>query len=78
MDYINDRITERRSFEGAMDDIKKTRGAEKIYKTITKNNETEQELLLRAIAGQKHKARTNAIIKKAQEVDKLRYPNKKK
>lgn len=64
-------------FNKTMDDIKKTRGAEKIYNTITKNSETEQELLLRAIAGKQHKARTDAIIKKAQEVDKLRYPNKK-
>ena len=64
-------------FNKTMDDVKKTRGAEQMVNTITKNNETEQELLLRAIAGQQHKARTDAIIKKAQEADKLRYPNKK-
>ena len=64
-------------FNKTMDDVKKTRGAEQIVNTITKNNETEQELLLRAIAGRQHKARTNEIIKKAQAVDKLRYPNKK-
>ena len=67
-----------RRFGKNRDDIKKSRGVEQVYKTLAKNKETELELLLRASAGQKHKARTNEIIKKAQAVDKLRYPNKKK
>ena len=66
-----------RRFEKNRDDIKKSPGVNKIYNTLAKNKETELELILRASAGQQHKARTNAIIKKAQEVDKLRYPNKK-
>ena len=45
---------------------------------MVRNGNTELELILRARAGQQHKARTDAIIKKAQEADKLRYPNKKK
>ena len=65
-------------FNKTMDDVKKTRGAEQIVNTIAKNNETEQELLLRAIAGRQHKDRTDAIIKKAKAVDKLRFPKKKK
>ena len=67
-----------RRFGKNRDDIKKSPGVNQIYKTLAKNKETELELRLRASAGQQHKARTNAIIKKAQEVDKLRYPNKKK
>ena len=67
-----------RRFGKNRDDIKKSPGVNQIYNTLAKNKETELELLLRATAGQQHKARTDAIIKKAQEADKLRYPNKKR
>ena len=70
-------FTSARRFGKNQDDIKKSPGVNQVYNTLAKNKETELELILRARAGQQHKARTDAIIKKAQEADKLRYPNKK-
>ena len=64
-------------FRKNQDEVINSYGAEKLRDTWKKYNPAEVELLLRANAGRKHKARTNEIIKKAQEVDKLRYPNKK-
>ena len=70
-------LTSARRFGKNQDDINKSPGVNQVYNTLAKNKETELELILRARAGQQHKARTDAIIKKAQEADKLRYPNKK-
>ena len=67
-----------RRFGKNREDIVNSKGSKKIIGTLSKYIQVDDELMLRKAAGQKHKARTNAIIKKAQEVDKLRYPNKKK
>ena len=58
-------------------DVRNSGGYREILNTMNNYSPAETELLLRATAGRSHKARTDAIIKKAQEVDKLRYPNKK-
>ena len=65
-------------FRKNRDEVVNSYGAEKIRDTVKKYTPAEVELLLRANAGRQNKARTNENIKKAQAVDKLRYPNKKK
>ena len=65
-------------FKKNRDDIANATGSQKLINTLYKYAPAEDELMLRVNAGRQHKARTNAIIKKAQEVDKLRFPKKKK
>ena len=67
-----------RRFGKSREDVRNSKGYQKISNTMNKYSPAEIELLLRANAGRSHKIRTNEIIKKAKAVDKLRYPNKKK
>lgn len=74
----NDVFGAARRFGKNRDDISNSVSTKKLVDTLYKYSPAEDELVLRTNAGRQHKARTDAIIKKAQEVDKLRYPNKKK
>lgn len=73
----NDVSDSARRFGKNREDIVNSKGSKKIIGTMSKYIQVDDELMLRKAAGRQHKARTDAIIKKAQEVDKLRYPNKK-
>ena len=75
---VNDISSSARRFGKSREDITNSKGAKKLIGTLSKYTQVEDELMLRKAAGQQHKARTNEIIKKAQEVDKLRFPKKKK